>query len=367
VDDFSRIGSGQVTSFTAIACLFKFAGYIISSATNDSEGLSLRMVKICLACNREFSQNDLSLCPHDGTALISLKNADPLIDATVCERYLIQEKIGEGRTGSVYKARDQILGRNVAIKVFAADLFKSETTARKFQEALKTVVGLRHSGFVSIESVGCMPTGELYIVTSYLPGWPLSDEVLAVRNSKTPDIDRVVRIFSQLADTLQYLHHSGIIHRNIKPSNILVNENSDLHVRIMDVFLCHLQFDDDAQVKCQDLRSLIQGNIIYFSPEQCMGTTCGPASDIYSLGVLLYETLVGKPPFEDANPITTASRHLTSVPPRFFDVDPKTAALIPETIEHLVFRMLAKPPEDRPQTMLEVKDSLQAALTTSIS
>jgi eukaryotic-like serine/threonine-protein kinase len=362
-----RAGITKITSFTAIACLSKFAGYITFSATTDSEGLSLRTVKICLACNREFSQNDLSLCPHDGTALISLKNADPLIDATVGERYLILEKIGEGRTGSVYKARHQILGRDVAIKVFLADLFKRDNTARKFQEALKAVAGLRHPGFVSIESVGCMPTGELYIVTSYLQGWPLSDEVRAVRNTKAPNIDRIVRIFSQLADTLQYLHHNGIVHRNIKPSNILVNENSDLHVRIMDVFLCHLQFDDEAQVKCQDLRSIIQGNIIYFSPEQCMGTNCGPASDIYSLGVLLYETLVGKPPFEDANPITTASRHLTSIPPRFFDVDPKIAALIPETVEHVVFRMLAKLPEDRPQSMLEVKDSLQAALTTSIS
>lgn len=317
-------------------------------------------MKICLACNREFQEPGLSTCPHDGTSLIALKSEDEFIGQTLAGKYDVTEQIGKGGMGVVYKANQQMLDRVVAIKMLQAELVSDENSNKRFQQEAKAASCLSHPHIITLYDYGVLQGGgQPYLVMEYLEGVPLIDEI---RGRGPLDPFRAVKIFSEVADGLYHAHTQGIVHRDLKPSNIiLVERDGDPDfVKIVDFGLAKLMPWSGKESQHLTKTGEVFGSPIYMSPEQCMGKTLGPTSDIYSLGITLFEALVGTPPFRGSNSIQTASMHMQSPRPRFSEKNP--AISLPENLERVVLKTIEKEPDDRFQNMAEFKDALQAAV-----
>jgi serine/threonine protein kinase len=316
-------------------------------------------VKICLACNREFKEAGLNLCPHDGTSLIALKNEDEFLGKTLANTYYVTEKIGQGGMGVVYKANHQMLDRIVAIKMLQAELIADEMSVKRFNQEAKAASCLSHPHIITLFDFGVLPSGQPFLVMEYLEGVPLLDEI---RQRGPIDVLRATKMFSEIADGLYHAHNQGIVHRDLKPSNIiLVERDGDKDfVKIVDFGLAKLMPWSGKESQHLTKTGEVFGSPIYMSPEQCMGKMLAPTSDIYSLGITLFEAIVGKPPFRGTNSIQTASKHMSELPPKFSEMN--SAISVSENLERVVMKTLQKQPEDRFQTMAEFKDALQAAV-----
>lgn len=315
-------------------------------------------VKMCLACNTEF-RGVMTTCPKDGTALIALKNEDDFIGQTLADRYYITEIIGKGGMGVVYLARHQMMDRLVAIKMLQAELCQDDVSVKRFQQEAQAASCLNHPHIITLHDYGIMPTGQPFLVMEYLEGVPLID---IIKRRGPLDPQRAIRMFADVADGLHHAHNQGIVHRDLKPSNIiLINHEGDSDfVKIVDFGLAKLMPWSGKESQHLTKTGEVFGSPIYMSPEQCMGKPLGRTSDIYSLGITLFEAVTGKPPFRGSNSIQTASQHMSNPPPRFAEVRPDLA--LPEGLERVVLKSLAKEPNERFQDMAEFKDALQSAL-----
>jgi serine/threonine protein kinase len=314
--------------------------------------------KMCLACNREF-QADIAKCPHDGTALISLKQEDEWIGATIGDRYEVVELLGKGGMGVVYLARQKMMDRYVAIKMLQAQLTQDEISVKRFQQEAKAASCLNHPHLVMLHDYGITETGQPYLVMEYLQGRSLL-QVIKREGILTPQ--KAAKIFSEVADGLAHAHHQGIVHRDMKPSNILLveQEGDPDFVKVVDFGLAKMMPWSGKESQHLTKTGEVFGSPIYMSPEQCMGKELRPTSDIYSLGIALYESLTGRPPFRGANSIATASKHLSDPPPAFSETRPDLQ--LPESLEKIIFKALAKDPAARFQDMAEFKDALEASV-----
>lgn len=328
----------------------------------SAEGVEkqIALTKMCLACSQEF-QGDMSACPNDGTALIALNKQDPYLGKVLADRYHVTEIIGKGGMGVVYLARHQMMDRLVAIKMLQAELAGDDMSVKRFKQEAQAASALSHPHLITLHDFGIMGTQQPYLVMEYLEGVPLLD-VLRADGPMEPK--RAVKIFSEAADGLYHAHKQGILHRDLKPSNIiLINHQGDPDfVKIVDFGLAKLMPWSGKESQHLTKTGEVFGSPIYMSPEQCMGKPLWPTSDVYSLGITLFEALTGKPPFRGSNSIQTASKHMTEAPPRFFDVRPDL--VLPEGLEKVVMKCLHKNPDDRFQDMAAFKDALQAGLNT---
>jgi serine/threonine protein kinase len=316
--------------------------------------------KMCLACSQEF-QGDIATCPNDGTSLIALNKQDPFLGKTLADRYHLTEIIGKGGMGVVYLARHEMMDRLVALKMLQAELTQDEMSVKRFQQEAKAASHLNHPHLITLHDFGILPTGQPFLVMEYLEGVSLLD---VLRGEGPLEPKRAVKIFSEVADGLYHAHKVGILHRDLKPSNIiLVNNQGDQDfVKIVDFGLAKLMPWSGKESQHLTKTGEVFGSPIYMSPEQCMGKQLWPTSDIYSLGITLFEALTGKPPFRGANSIQTASKHMTEAPPRLMDVRPDLP--LPEGFERVIQKCLQKNGEDRFQDMAEFKDALQASLNS---
>ena len=312
---------------------------------------------MCLACNREF-QEEIQKCPHDGTALISLRQEDEWIGRTLGDRYDVTELLGKGGMGVVYLARQRVIDRWVAIKMLQAELTQDEVSVKRFEQEAKAASCLNHPHLVTLHDYGITTTGQPFLVMEYLQGNSLLD-IIKRHGPLSPR--RAIKIFSQVAEGLQHAHHQGIVHRDLKPSNIiLVDQEGDAEfVKVVDFGLAKLMPWSGKESQHLTKTGEVFGSPIYMSPEQCMGRELRPTSDIYSLGITMFEALTGKPPFKGANSIQTASKHLSEAPPHFVDIRPDLD--LPDALETVVFKALSKDPTARFQDMAEFKDALQSA------
>jgi serine/threonine protein kinase len=314
---------------------------------------------MCLACNKEF-QEDIAKCPHDGTSLISLRQEDEWIGRTLLERYDVTELLGKGGMGVVYLARQRMMERWVAIKMLQAELTQDDVSVKRFQQEAKAASCLNHPHLVTLHDYGITPTGQPFLVMEYLQGRSLL-EVIKRIGPLPPHT--AVKIFSQVADGLAHAHHQGIVHRDLKPSNILLIEQEDdpEFVKVVDFGLAKLMPWSGKESQHLTKTGEVFGSPIYMSPEQCMGRELRPTSDIYSLGITLFEALTGKPPFRGVNSIATASKHMSEAPPRLAEIRPDLE--LPEALEKVVLTSLAKDPAARFQDMTEFRDALQSSIS----
>lgn len=314
--------------------------------------------KMCLACNQTFEGN-MTNCPKDGTQLVTFGGDDNL-GKVINERYKILEKVGQGGMGAVYLA--EVLGKKnswVAIKMLHAQLSEDKVSVKRFQQEASAASDLQHPNLIAQYDYGMMDGKQPFLVMEYLEGESLAD---MIKEQGPINPVQCCRIFSQVMDGLQYAHEKGVVHRDIKPSNILlIRRDGEEIVKVLDFGLAKLMPWSGKESQHLTKTGEVFGSPIYMSPEQCMGKQLEPSSDIYSLGITLFEALTGKPPFKGQNVVQTASKHLSDAPPTFESIRPDLN--LPLNLQNVVFRSLEKETTHRFLSMNEFKKDLVYAVT----
>ena len=263
------------------------------------------------------------------------------------DRYEVKALIGEGGMANVYLGYDTILGRDVAIKVLRGDLADDEKFVRRFRREAQSASLLNHPNIVQIYDVG-EDDGNFYIVMEYINGQTLKQ---IIKKRKRLSISETIDIMCQLTDGLSSAHDSYIIHRDIKPQNIMILD--DGMVKITD-------FGIAMAVNASDLTQTnsVMGSVHYLPPEQASGRGSTIKSDIYSLGIMLYEMLAGTMPFRGETAVEIAMKHLKSPMPSIR----KLRDDVPQSLENIILKAAAKNPKNRYNNVRELYDDLKTCL-----
>ena len=263
-------------------------------------------------------------------------------------RYVLSGLLGAGGMAEVFLARDRMLGRDVALKVLKEHYAKDERFVGRFLKEARSAASLNHPGVVQVYDQGRTEDGRYFIAMEHVAGGSLKD-LIAGRGPLDPA--EAALLASQVADALGAAHERGIVHRDVKPQNVLRGEAGEAKVADFGIALAASRTPSTSGT------NLLFGTPGYMSPEQAMGERVGPESDLYSLGVVLYEMLTGVVPFEAEGALATAMKHVTDepIPPR--ERDPH----VPEAMDALVMVLLAKNPEDRYPSAWELAEDLRRA------
>jgi serine/threonine protein kinase/Flp pilus assembly protein TadD len=304
----------------------------------------------CPTCGRHYA-DDLQRCPEDGAALQADATvqtdtqADPLIGRTLDDKYRLDERLGEGGMGTVYHGTHLLIDRPVAVKVLNPRFVEDEAAQERFRREARAAGRLRHTNAVAVTDFGRTADGLFYIVMELLEGRSLRD-VLA--REAPLDAARAVSLMLQISAAVAAAHEAQVIHRDLKPGNIYVVQrpHAPAIIKVLDFGIAKLATDagDGLEQKPLTQTGVMIGTPRYMSPEQCDGADLTPASDVYSLGIILYEMLTGATPFTGPTPLSVALKHSSELPraPREF------VASIPAELETLVLHTLEKKPEKRP-------------------
>lgn len=266
-------------------------------------------------------------------------------------RYEIEEKIGAGGMAIVYKARDNLLNRTVAIKVLREQFISDDGFIRRFRREAQSAASLSHHNIVSIYDVGKEGDND-YIVMEYVKGFTLKD---VIRKQSPIPPQRAIYIVRQIAEALAHAHANNIIHRDIKPQNILIT--MDGRAKVTDFGIARA-----ASSVTMTHTGDIVGSVHYLSPEQAKGHQINEQSDIYSLGIILYELLTGKVPYDGDTPITIALKHVQEDA----ELPSKVLSEISPELDAIVMKALAKSINDRyksAEELLQDLDKIQSGQT----
>ena len=317
----------------------------------------------CLTCGRSFTA-DVKTCPDDGATLRADATVaayipiDPLAGRVLDEKYRLDKRLGEGGMGTVYRATHLLIERPVAVKVLHPRFVEDEAAQERFRREARAAGRLQHTNAVAVTDFGRTPDGFVYIVMELLEGQSLRD-VLALEAPL--ESRRAVAMMLQIAAAVEAAHESGIIHRDLKPGNIFIVQprNAPPVVKVLDFGIAKLAADTvgDAEMHALTQTGVMIGTPRYMSPEQCDGVRLAPASDVYSLGIILYEMLTGVPPFTGASPLAVALQHSSKPPRRPTEV----VAGIPFELEKLILHALEKKPASRPPDAGAFRRELYAA------
>ncbi|MDP9455808.1 MAG: Stk1 family PASTA domain-containing Ser/Thr kinase [Actinomycetota bacterium] len=251
----------------------------------------------------------------------------------VDNRYALVRALGSGGMAKVYLAHDEVLGRDVALKMLRGAYAEDEEFVERFKREAQAAARLSHPNIVAVYDRGRSEDGSYYIAMEYVPGGTLKDRIVR-DGALAPGVSAGVA--EQIADALSAAHEQGVIHRDIKPQNALVTRSGD--VKVTDFGIARAAASPSVTAT-----SVVLGTAAYMSPEQAQGKPVGPASDLYSLGVVLYEMLTGALPFEAENPVAVSLKHINELAPSPREANPE----VPEALDAITLRLLAKNPEDR--------------------
>ncbi len=275
--------------------------------------------------------------------------ADPLIGKQVGQ-YRIEALLGQGGMAVVYRARQMAMKRDVAMKVVSALLTQDPHFMERFNREVEFIASLEHAHIIPVHDHGTTDDGITYLTMRYLKGGTLSE-----RATKGPfSLQEVNLILKQVADALDYAHKLGVIHRDIKPSNVLLDEEGNAY--LADFGLARM-VEPDRHKELTEANTFL-GTPAYISPEQVRQFPLDERSDLYSLGVVVYQMLAGRPPFVADSAFTILQAHLDQTPPSIRQFRPD----VPDTIEAVLHKALSKNPRDRYQTAHEMAQDFERAV-----
>jgi serine/threonine-protein kinase len=315
------------------------------------------MRKICLRCGSKFGSR-AEYCPHDGSQLVTDDDiADPLLGTVLLEQFRVDEQIGTGGMGTVYRAHQTTVGRDVAIKVLRVELARDEQAVLRFEREARLAISLDHPNLVRVFLSGRLGDGRLYIVMELLEGRSLADEL---DEHGPPSLERALIMTMKLCAGLGAVHAAGIVHRDIKPENVyLVRRGRDNDfVKLVDFGIARVLEAEGLGPKTTQAGRVF-GTATYISPEAATGDETDQRSDIYSLGVLTYQLLTGELPFEGNTAGAVLMQHVHQKPPPLQTKG--RGAEVPDAVARVVMRSLEKSPDARQQTLGRFLDSLAEA------
>ena len=290
----------------------------------------------------------------------SMSIGDSLIGTTLVGRYRVEARVGSGAMGAVYRAEQAGLGRSVALKILNRDRSVGGDTVQRFRREAQALSALHHPNTVRVFDFGATDEGLLFLAMELLEGEPLTDRI--VRDGPVPACEAIL-IIQQVLRSIGEAHARGIVHRDLKPDNVFlarVPTERDAIVKVLDFGIAKATDGERTIDQFETLDGTVFGTPRYMSPEQAAGRTLGPRSDLYAVGIMLYELLAGRPPFVDNDAVVVMARHIREEPLSVCRAAP--AEPIPANLEAAVHRSLAKDPADRFQTAEEFEQALQACL-----
>ncbi|HSN98138.1 MAG TPA: serine/threonine-protein kinase, partial [Candidatus Nanopelagicales bacterium] len=287
---------------------------------------------------------------------------DPYIGTTFDHRYKIDRLLGEGGMGFVYLARHKVIDKKVAVKVLRAELAKDEEIFERFVQEARAASSIGNPHIVDVSDFGDLPDGSKYFVMEYLEGVSLSS-IIDGPNEIPHDL--IYKIGLQMSDGLSAAHDGGIVHRDLKPDNVYVvhRGNDPEFVKILDFGIAKVTTESDSKLT---QAGAVFGTPHYMSPEQAAGAPIDHRTDIYSMGVMLYELVSRQLPFTSENFMGILTQHMykAPVPPRALVGGPGPQC--PPSLEAIILKCLSKKPEARYQTMSELREDLTTARSGSV-
>src|SRR5712671_1505489 len=338
--------------------------------------------KSCPRCQRALPPAATRLCVYCGAPLVRgttdpgfrppmLSATDPLVGTVISGRFRVDDLIGQGGMGKVYRARHLALDRTIVLKMLKPQLLEDPTLVGRFEREAKAASRLNHPNVIQVLDFGRLENdGTLYIVMEHVPG---KDLRLVLRDEWPLAEERLCSIMAQVCSALGEAHVNDVIHRDLKPENVMVEARRDQpdHVKVLDFGIAKILGPDvpalarqgivpisDAEQPGLTRHDVVCGTPQYMAPEQATGSALDERCDLYAVGVILYQMATGHLPFDGASSMEVLTRHVNEapVPPRQRQPD----APISEAMERLILRALAKDPAMRPQTAEQFRDELLA-------
>ena len=263
-------------------------------------------------------------------------------------RYLIEKPLGVGGMAKVYQAQDLTLERTVAVKILLEEYSEAPEFHNRFRHEAKSAAKLSHPNIVTVYDFG-LTNQTIFIVMEYVPG---TDIKSMIKEAGKMEVEETIHLLRQACDGLGYAHRAGVVHCDIKPQNLLVTPDNRL--KIVDFGIARAM----ASIPSDETNEVVWGSPNYFSPEQASGKLPLPASDVYSLGVVMFNMLTGRLPFYGETADDLARKHRESLPPTPRRFNPS----IPQTLEKVILTALDKKPEDRSQNADEFGKALDEVL-----
>ncbi|HET9478814.1 MAG TPA: protein kinase [Pyrinomonadaceae bacterium] len=310
-------------------------------------------MKTCPKCGVEYPDTT-TLCPADGVALET--TSDSLIGTTLAGKYRIDARLNEGGMGTVYRATHVLMEKTVAIKVLRPSLAADEKIVARFSREARAASRISHPNALSVTDFGEDENGIVFLVMEFLSGKTLKQ---VIRDEGPLPLQKVVEITRQVGDALNAAHLQGVVHRDLKSDNImLLDSTAGEHAKVLDFGIAKINEPGEARDAGLTAPNLVIGTPQYMSPEQCsQETEIDSRSDIYSLGVILYEMLVGHVPFTADSPTMVMMKHLQEPVPSVLEERPD----LPAAIGRVIARAMAKLPANRYQTIAELVEDLTIA------
>jgi serine/threonine protein kinase len=303
----------------------------------------------CPLCDTTYG-DEVSTCPLDGARLTGAEHEGSLVGQVVKGRYRVLRKLGEGGMGAVYLAEQLSISRKVALKLLHREFARDREFVQRFHQEAKLAASLNDPRITTVFDFDQGDDGSLFIVMEYLEGTSLND---LIRREGPLDVARAVRLGVQIAEGLGAAHAAGVIHRDIKPQNIMVLAPGDA-VKLMDFGIARLGDTGEAHLT---RRGALMGTPSYMAPEQIEGRPVSARTDIYAFGVVLYEMLTGTTPFSAPTSTAVLAKQLRDAPRPVRGVRPEVSPLL----EQVVMQALEKEPEWRHESMADVVRRLRAA------